>query len=67
MIREVLVRLDLEVVLRVTPMLLEVERELVGRFEQIGEDVLPDLDNRIAVIDDVEVNRSVVGVDHRFD
>ena len=64
---QILVGLHLEVVLRVTPVLLEVDGELVGGLEQVGEDVLPDLDDGVLVVDDVEVDGAVVGVDHRLD
>ena len=66
-VREVLVRLHLEVVLRVAPVPHEIRREGGGGLEQIGEDVRPGADDRICVVHDVEVHRSVIGVDDRLD
>ena len=60
-------RLDEEEILGVADVLLQIGRHGSERLEQAGENALVGLDQRIAGLADIEVDRAVVGVDHHLD
>ena len=60
-------RLDLKEIFGITHMGLYGVRHLIHRFEQVGEYLPKALDDRIRLIDYVEICRPGIGVDHNLD